>query len=169
MNASRFFNTRGLSKLYLKFTLKKEILPFGGQIGGGRYSSSQGASFSRSVYSIPLSTEIIWKTYDITWVSIRGPSLWVFRDCKWNLLLFYGSEYLRSQHPQRTEVGVWWGLGWSAKLLIIFNTFTHDYFLQFYIKAKRIIEMNGKILLIHLSHLNNKQIFSKKRILMNTN
>ena len=154
MNASRFLNTRGLSKLYLKFTLKKEILPFGGQIGGGRYSSSQGASFSRSVYSIPLSTEIIWKTYDITRVSIRGSSLWVFRDCKWNLLLFYGSEYLRSQHPQRTEVGVCWGLGWSANLLIIFNTFTHDYFLQFYIKAKKIREMNGNVLLIHLSHLN---------------
>ena len=154
MDVSRFLNIRGLSELYLKFTLKREILPLVGQNGGGRYSSSQGASFSRSVYSITLSTDVIWKTYDITWVSIRGSSLWVFRDCKWNLLLFYGSEYLRSQHPQRTEVGVWWGLGWFANLLIICKTFTHDYFLQFYIKAKKIREMNSKILLIHLSHQN---------------
>ena len=78
MDVSRFLNTRGLSKLYLKFTLKKEILPSGGQNGGGRYSSSQGASFSRSVYSIPLSTEIIWSTYDITRVSIRKSCLWMF-------------------------------------------------------------------------------------------
>ena len=168
MDVFRFLSTRGLSELYLKFTLEKEILPLVGQSGGGRYSSSQGASFSRSVYSIPLSTEIIWKTYDITSVSIRGSSLWVFRDCKWNLLLFYGSEYLRSQHPQRTEVEVWWGLRWSANLFVIFNTFIHNYFLQFYIKAKTIIEMNGKVLLVHLSHLNkkSKSYFWKKRTLM---
>ena len=104
MDSPKFLNTRGLSELYLKFTLEKEIHPSGGQNGGGRYSSSQGASFSRSVYSISLSTEIIWNTYDITWVSIRGSCLWMFiffiffsyftilywfRNCKWDILLFY--------------------------------------------------------------------------------
>ena len=154
MDVSRFLNTRGLSELYLKFTLKKEILPSGGQNGGGRYSSSQDASFTRSVYSITLSTEIIWNTYEITWVSIRGSFLWLLRDCKSNLLLLYGSEHPRSQHPQRTEVGVWWGLGWFANLFIIFKTFTYVYFLQFDIKVKKNKEMHGKILLILLSHLN---------------
>ena len=53
------FNTRGPSELYLKFTLLKAIIPLLGQSGGGRNSSSQGASCSSSVYSITLSTEII--------------------------------------------------------------------------------------------------------------
>ena len=163
MYAYTFFNTRGPSDLCLKFTLIREISPSLGQDGGGRYSSSQDASFSRSVYSITLSTEIIWNTYDISWVSIRGSCWCMYRDCKWNLLLLYGSEHPRSQHPQRTEVGVWWGLRQLANLFIIFNTFTYNYFLQFYIKAKRIREMKGQILLIHLLHLNKKQeVFLRK-------
>ena len=154
MYAYTFFNTRGPSDLCLKFTLIREISPSLGQDGGGRYSSSQDASFSRSVYSITLSTEIIWNTYDISWVSIRGSCWCMYRDCKWNLLLLYGSEHPRSQHPQRTEVGVWWGLRQLANLFIIFKTFTYVYFLQFYIKVKKNKEMHGKILLILLSHLN---------------
>ena len=45
------------------------------------------------------------------------------------------------REKKRTEVGVLWGLGWFADLFIISNTFTYNYFLQLYIKAKRIREM----------------------------
>ena len=44
-----------------------------------------------------------------------------------------------------------------CKLAHHLQHFTHNYFLQFYIKAKKIREINGKILLIHLSHLNKKK------------
>ena len=60
ISAVRCFNTRGPSRLYEKFTLSKMITPSWGQDGSGRFWDSQGASFSRSVYSITLSTEIIW-------------------------------------------------------------------------------------------------------------
>lgn len=89
MSAVRCFNTRGPSKLYVKFTLSKTITPSWGQAGGGRFGYSQGASFSRSVYSITLSTEIIWKTYDIAWVRNGGFCLWMLRDNTWNVLLLY--------------------------------------------------------------------------------
>ena len=132
-----FLNARGPCNLCLKFTFLKEISPLLGLDGCGQSSSSQDASFTRYVYSITLSTGIIWNTYDISWVSIRGSYLWLFRDCKWNVLLLCSAEHPRSQHPQRVEVGVRWGLGWFENLFIIFNTFTHDYFLQFFIKVKK--------------------------------
>ena len=44
-----------------------------------------------------------------------------------------------------------------CKLAHHLQHFTHNYFLQFYIKAKKIREINGKILLIHFSHLNKKK------------
>lgn len=55
MTAVRSFNTRGPSKLYLKLIFWKKIFPSWGQAGGGRRKKYfQGASFSRSVYSITL-------------------------------------------------------------------------------------------------------------------
>ena len=72
MIAVRFFNTRGPSEVYLKLTALNLILASLLQGGGGWSLYSQGASSSRSKYSITLSTEIIWKTHDIMWVRTEG-------------------------------------------------------------------------------------------------
>ena len=72
MHALRSFNIRRPYELCLKLTLSKTIFPSRSRQGG---ICSQGSSFLRSVYSVTLSTEIIWNTYDITWVSISISSV----------------------------------------------------------------------------------------------